>query len=65
LAGNDPRAIKDGSLAFIACFSRQSAGREVTYQYEELTLWSSSYGSAARVISGLFQSGSMTTISLT
>ena len=32
------RAIEEGSLAFIACFSRHSAGREATYQYEELTL---------------------------
>src|SRR6266568_3862666 len=32
------RAIEQGSLAFIACFSRQSVEREVTYQYEELTL---------------------------
>lgn len=31
------RAITDGSLAFIACFSEASAGRDRSYQYEELT----------------------------
>lgn len=32
------RAIKSGSLAFLACFSSNSAGRTTTYQNEELVL---------------------------
>ena len=32
------RAITDGSLVFIACFSRNSVKREVSYQNEELVL---------------------------
>lgn len=31
------KAITGGSLAFIACFSEASAGRDRSYQYEELT----------------------------
>ena len=32
------RAITGNALAFIACFSRNSVGRERSYQNEELTL---------------------------
>lgn len=32
------RAITDNALVFMACFSRQSAARATSYQYEELTL---------------------------
>ena len=32
------RAITEGSLVFLACFSKKSAGRETSYQNEELTL---------------------------
>jgi hypothetical protein len=32
------RAISDGALVFLACFSRKSASRQVTYQNEELVL---------------------------
>ncbi|WP_442545225.1 toll/interleukin-1 receptor domain-containing protein [Arthrobacter sp. KN11-1C] len=32
------KAITQGSLAFIACFSEASAAREISYQFEELVL---------------------------
>ncbi len=32
------RAITSGSFVFLACFSKNSAARKSTYQYEELTL---------------------------
>jgi len=48
----DPGAISADSLVFLACFSRESASREKTFQNEELCLPSNSCAFAHRMSRG-------------